>query len=107
MRALYGLDANKDHVLRAGFARAFRAPGPMMREFRMQGLSGLFNIVDGTERVENETSYAFEAGYFGRFSKNLMFRVDTYYQRLDHILGIGQYHGRACCECRDEECRWG
>jgi outer membrane receptor protein involved in Fe transport len=85
--ALYSLDEQKDHVLRASVARSFRAPGVMLRELRMMALGGLFNVIPNPRDLHNESTYSLEAGYVGKLSDRIRVHVDSYYQRMEHLLG--------------------
>ncbi|MBN1361177.1 MAG: TonB-dependent receptor [Sedimentisphaerales bacterium] len=85
--ALYALDENKDHVARFGVARAFRAPGVMLRELRMSSLGGLFNVIPNPAELKNESTYALEVGYAGKLSDRIRVQVDSYYQRMEDLLG--------------------
>ncbi len=85
--ALYALDDENVHVVRAGFARSFRAPGVMLRELRMVSLGGLFNVIANPRDLHNESAYSLETGYSGRLSDYIKVRVDSYYQRMEHLLG--------------------
>ncbi len=85
--ALYALDDDKDHIVRLGVARAFRAPGVMLRELRMTSLGGLFNVIANPASLQNESTYAIEAGYAGTLSERMRVRVDSYYQRMEDMLG--------------------
>jgi outer membrane receptor for ferrienterochelin and colicin len=85
--ALCALDDEKNHVVRAGVARSFRAPEVMLRELRMSSLGGLFNVIANPRDLHNESTYALEAGYIGTFSDHFRVRVDSYYQRMEHLLG--------------------
>ncbi len=87
MAGLYALDDEKDHVVRMGVARSFRAPGVMLRELRMTAFGGLFNVVQNPKELHNETTYALEAGYVGKLSDHVRIQVDSYYQRMEHLLG--------------------
>ncbi len=87
MAGLYALDDKKNHVVRAGVARSFRTPGVMLRELRMTALGGLFNVIQNPSELHNETTYALEAGYVGKLSNRVMVRIDSYYQRMEHLLG--------------------
>lgn len=84
---LYALDDKKNHVVRAGLARSFRAPGVMLRELRMAALGGLFNVINNPRNLHNESAYSLEAGYSGKLSKHLNVQVNSYYQRMEHLLG--------------------
>lgn len=89
MRAagLYALDEQRDHIARLGVARAFRAPGVMLRGLRMTALGGLFNVIPNPAELRNESTYALEAGYVGKLSDHVRVRVDSYYQRMEDLLG--------------------
>ena len=86
LAAIYVLDDEGNHVLRAGVARAFRAAGVMVREPRLTGLGGLFNIIQNPKGLENESTYSLEGGYTGKFGENLTLQVNSYYQRIDNII---------------------
>ena len=85
--ALYALDPENDHVVRLGVARAFRAPGVMLRNLRMTALGGLFNVIPNPGELRNESTHALEAGYVGKLSDRVRLRVDSYYQRMEDLLG--------------------
>ena len=87
MSTLYALDEQKNHVLRTSVARSFRAPGVMLRELRMIALGGLFNVIPNPRDLHNESTYSLEAGYVGKLSDRIRVRVDSYYQRMEHLLG--------------------
>ncbi|MBP8606369.1 MAG: TonB-dependent receptor plug domain-containing protein [Phycisphaerae bacterium] len=91
---LYALDDNQEHVLRAGLGRAFRAAGVMVREASLTGLGGLFNVVRPSEKLTNESTYALEAGYTGKLSDHLTVQVNSYYQRMEDLIGsVNEYFG--------------
>ncbi len=87
LSSLYALDKEDRHILRAGISRSFRAPGVMLRETTMVGLSGLYNVVPADSDLKNESIYSLEAGYNGYFTDQIHFHVDTFYQRMNHIIG--------------------
>ena len=92
LSALYALDEKHNHVLRAGFARSYRAAGVMVRDTTASALPigggiYLFNIIPSPKEVGNEATYALEAGYTGKFSDHVIFQANTYYQRMDHLIG--------------------
>lgn len=85
---LYDLDENDRHVLRFSFARAFRNPSVGLRKAGAGYLNGLFNTFRPAEDLVNEESWSLEAGYSGRFSKELSVNINSYYQRYENILGV-------------------
>lgn len=83
---LYALDEHDQHILRFGFARAYRSAATMVRETTLVSMGGAFQTYTGRE-VGNEHTYSIEAGYTGRLTENCMLRVDGYYQRMENFLG--------------------
>lgn len=88
MAGLYALDEEKNHIVRAGVARSFRAPAVFLRESRMSALGGLYNLIPNYRKLHNESTYALEAGYMGKLSDRIMIKLDSYYQRMEHLLGL-------------------
>lgn len=86
--ALYALDAQKRHTLRFGFGRAFRAGSTSLREYDVTAFMGLFNVQGIGRDLNNENTYSLEAGYVGRFSENVTVRLDAFYQRMEHLMGV-------------------
>jgi outer membrane receptor protein involved in Fe transport len=84
---LYALDEKKNHILRFGFGRSFRAGSTSLREYNLTVMGGLFNVHSIGSELKNENIYSLEAGYAGRFSDNLTFRVDAFYQRMERLIG--------------------
>lgn len=87
LSSLYALDEARSHILRAGFARAFRAPTIMLRETTLNGLMGLVNIIPIPEKLKNESVSSIEAGYSGQLTEHLFLRTDVYYQRMEDLIG--------------------
>lgn len=87
LSSLYALDEARSHILRAGIARAFRAPSIMLRETALTGLMGLVNILPTPERLKNESVSSIEAGYSGQLTERLLLRADVYYQRMEKLIG--------------------
>jgi len=91
--ALYGLDAQKRHMLRFAFGRSFRAGSTSHRELNVAAMDmsfpigTLFNVSSLGGDLNNENIYSLEAGYVGRFSDDVTLRVDTFYQRMEHLIG--------------------
>ena len=89
--AFYSLDEQKDHVLRFGFARGFRASSVSMRNATEMYVYHPF-LADYLVKVypekdlRNEGTWSLEAGYTGNLNKNAIFKVNSYYQRFDHLL---------------------
>ncbi len=87
LMALYALDEKQDHVLRVGFARAFRSPNVGLRRTSFSYLSGFFTSPATNTDMDNEGTYSLEAGYAGRLAENLSLNIDTYYQRMERLIG--------------------
>ncbi|MCP4589571.1 MAG: TonB-dependent receptor, partial [bacterium] len=95
--ALYALDDAKRHVLRASVARSFRSPALALREsfaLRYKLPSPPFpadsfglNLVD-SPNLRNEQSWAYELGYTGQLTDRLSLRVDGYFQKYRHLVGL-------------------
>jgi outer membrane receptor for ferrienterochelin and colicin len=89
--ALYALDEQEDHVLRAGVSRSFRAAGVMVRDTSLSAVPfmgmSLINLTPPPDDLDNESTYALEAGYTGNFGDHLTFQANGYYQRMEHLLG--------------------
>ena len=95
LAALYGLDSNRDHVLRLSWARAFRAPAITMREGSMQRIAHpsvpgtyLVNLLPAPDDLHNEETYSVEAGYSGKVTERLSLRINAYYQRFEDLIGF-------------------
>ena len=95
LTSFYALDQQKDHTLRFSFAKSFRTPLASLREAQTNrislaplGLPGLwaFNLLPGGD-LENEETWALEAGYTGRLAEGVILRADTYYQRFEKMIG--------------------
>ncbi len=86
--AIYALDDRKDHIVRASFARAFRAPTVGFRRTTSTTVGGLFNTLMPTEDLRNEETWSLEAGYAGRLAEDVTLRVDSYYQRIEDLIGV-------------------
>jgi iron complex outermembrane receptor protein len=84
---LYSLDQQDKHILRLGFARAYRSAATMVRETTMTSLFGLFQTSPNPGDFGNEHTYSLEAGYSGKLGDNCMLRIDGYYQRMENFLG--------------------
>jgi len=96
LSALYALDEQKDHTLRFSFAKAYRSPLANLRETSTNRLSlaGMgypgfwaINAMEPSNDLENEETWALEAGYTGKLTDNLTLRADTYYQRFTKLIG--------------------
>ncbi len=95
--ALYAVDEAKRHVLRASIARSFRSPGLALRELTMQrqllpsppfppntyGMN-----MGGNPNLRNEQSWSYELGYTGQLTDRLSLRVDGYFQKYRHLVGV-------------------
>jgi iron complex outermembrane receptor protein len=89
LTTLYALDPQQNHILRAGFARAFRTPSVGLRRMSYTYLQpGMFTTDSSARDLSNEGTYSLEAGYVGRLSDNWSLNVDTYYQRYERLIGV-------------------
>jgi outer membrane cobalamin receptor len=93
--ALYALDEQQNHIVRTGFARGFRSPSVVARRSYSEYLQmlpfpgSLFVTQPPTgNTLDNEGTYSLEAGYTGRLSENFTVNVDTYYQRMERLIGV-------------------
>jgi len=92
--ALYALDKQQNHVVRASFARAFRSPTVAVRRGSSSYLQAPFvgslfvTQPHAGNTLDNEGTYSFEAGYTGRLAENLSLNVDAYYQRMERLIGV-------------------
>ncbi len=82
--AMYALDDKGNHILRAGFARSFRAPSLLLRNLNQQSNNG--PAFKPPTHITNENIYSLETGYNGKLSNNLQLNVDGYYQRLEGLI---------------------
>lgn len=87
LTALYAIDEKKNHILRAGFARAFRSPCLILRDLNYTS-TGNAVLFTPTPDVHNEGTYSLEAGYNGKLSDNLQLNLDGYYQRFEKLFGL-------------------
>lgn len=91
LTALYALDANRDHVLRLGTAKAFRAPLAALRELTGNAIplgGGLYVLnVDAPDELNNEETLSIEAGYTAKLAPGMTLKTDAYYQRFSHLIG--------------------
>jgi iron complex outermembrane receptor protein len=92
LTALYALDEQQNHVVRASFARAFRSPSVAVRRgsasyLQAPFVGGLFVTEPSPDGMDNEGTYSLEAGYTGRLTENLSLNVDGYYQRMERLIG--------------------
>ena len=95
LSALYALDEKKDHTFRFSFAKAYRSPLANLRETSTNrislagmGFPGFWAInALAPSDLDNEETWALEAGYTGKLTENLTLRADTYYQRFTKLIG--------------------
>lgn len=94
LSTLYKLDTEGDHVLHAGFGRAFRAPTALFREATFINPPGTYQILKPLNDLYNESTYSIEGGYSGKFGQTLQFQANAYYQRMKDMIGaVGQVVG--------------
>ncbi len=93
--SLYSLDADAHHTLRAGVAKAFRAPSIGLRNLSSSyppppGYPPFITSLDttGNQNAHNEQMYSFEMGYTGELGDGWVFRADAYYQILRDVAGF-------------------
>ena len=95
LTGLYAIDEQKDHIVRMSWAKAFRAPLSSLREVEISqidlgpmGMPGLnaFNVLPSDD-LDNEETWSLEAGYTGKITEDLNFRLDGYYQRFSKLIG--------------------
>ncbi|MCC6580368.1 MAG: TonB-dependent receptor [Phycisphaeraceae bacterium] len=94
---LYGLDDNKDHVLRVSAARAFRAPLYSAREQGGNRIAlptppfppGSFalNNLQASD-LDHESVWSLETGCASRLSEHWSFNVNSYYQIYQNLIGV-------------------
>jgi outer membrane cobalamin receptor len=87
LTALYAMDEQQNHILRASFARAFRSPCLILRDLYFTSFGNVTVFTPATD-VHNEGTYTLEAGYSGRLSDYLQLNVDGYYQRFERLFGL-------------------
>jgi outer membrane cobalamin receptor len=98
LTALYALDEQQNHILRASFARGFRSPNLALRNgtgsyLQAPGIGGIFIAKSSPDGLDNEGIYSFETGYTGRLNKNLSLDIDGYYQRMEGLIGVRNVTG--------------
>lgn len=93
--SLYSLDADAHHTLRAGVAKAFRAPSVGLRNLSSSyppppGYPPFITSLDttGNQNAHNEQMYSFETGYTGELGDGWILRADAYYQILRNVAGF-------------------
>ena len=94
LSALYGIDDKRNHVVRLSAAKAYRTPLSIIRKSNLTTIpmgSGMYAInVTAPSDLDNEETYALEAGYTGRLTEKLTLRIDSYYQRFKKMIGYQQ-----------------
>lgn len=90
--ALYGLDKAKKHVLRIGFAKAFRAPAAVTQENIARAVGGILVVGRPAEELRNEETWSLEAGYTGKLADNVTLRIDGYYQRFEYLIHLNSLY---------------
>ncbi len=91
LTALYALDPQNNHTLRLSAAKAFRAPLVELRKasstiIPMGGDLYVINV-DPPGHLDNEETFALEAGYTGKLTQSLTLRTDAYYQKFNKLIG--------------------
>jgi iron complex outermembrane receptor protein len=92
LTSFYTLEEEKQRIFRLSAAKAFRAPMITVREGQKHAgahyIPGLywFNII-APEDLDNEETWSLEAGYSEQLTEHLTFRLDSYYQRFERLIG--------------------
>jgi len=97
LTGMYALDADKRHVVRLAGAKAFRSPLAFTRKSRSSHVPlpsppmppGLYavNLLKPARELDNEQTWAVEAGYTGKVTDWLTVHADLYYQRFENLIG--------------------
>lgn len=95
--AMYAVDSQQDHVVRASFAKAYRVPNVSLRELLMQrgplpsppNLPGSYAFeLRGDSDLRNEHVYSYELGYRGQLTDRLKVNLDAYYRTYRNLIGM-------------------
>ena len=95
LTALYALDSEKHHIVRGAVSKSFRAPAAALREFTVRRVPlgppappGFFGV-NGLQPddLDNEETYAFEAGYVGTWAPGFTTSSTLTFQRYDDLIG--------------------
>ena len=93
--SLHSLGSETDRNLRLSVAKSFRTPFTALREITtaqipldLIGLPGLslYNVQQA-EGLDNEETWAIEAGYSEKLSDRVFFQTNVYYQQMDDLIG--------------------
>lgn len=90
LSALYDLGAQESNTLRFSLARAYRSPFSTPQHTEMNRVpigdgAYLFNVIVEHD-LDNEQTWALEAGYSTRLNETLALRTDAYYQRFENLI---------------------
>ena len=88
---LYALDDDKDHILRLSTAKSFRTPGASPSRNALSRPGGLQVLPN--ENLDNEEIVSLEAGYDGKVNDSTTFRINSYYQWYDEMIGFSSLGG--------------
>ncbi|MGH7143978.1 MAG: TonB-dependent receptor plug domain-containing protein, partial [Planctomycetota bacterium] len=92
---IFALDNNQNQVIRISGAKSYRAPTLLLRasEFGRIALptppfpANSFGLnIASANRIDDETIWALEAGYTGRFNTNFSMDINTYYHRYMNLI---------------------
>jgi iron complex outermembrane receptor protein len=93
--ALYDIDGTKKHILRMSVAKAFRSPLMSLRKLEAHtmpldaiGFPGFYGINGNVpDDLKNEETWSAEIGYTGKLTRHTTLSVNTFYQRMDNLIG--------------------
>jgi outer membrane receptor protein involved in Fe transport len=92
LAALYGIDQGQHHIARIAVARAYRTPLPALRDSSVSrptlGIPILTTNLIAAEDLENEHTWALEAGYSADLPNDILLRVDGFYQQYEDLIGF-------------------
>jgi len=93
LAALYSLDPQDKQVVRVAGATAVRTPAISLRDVEgefafVAPATPLFRILPPRGELDNERTWSAELGYSIRPREKLLFRIDTYYQRFEDLIGF-------------------
>ncbi len=92
LTGMYGLDSAKHHMVRAGLAKAFRAPSAAIRNLEVLHMPLGFPDMYGINLVHppsmrNEEVYMGEVGYTGTFEGGFSTNLTGYAARYEELIG--------------------
>ena len=86
LSGIYALDKEKDNILRLSSAKSYRTPLASLREAGTTRMGGALYLIPGGD-LDNEETYSFEAGYTRKMGNMATFRLDSFLQKYDDLIG--------------------